>query len=121
MPDLEVDLAELQVAAKGLAEAGDLVMGACAGAGMVDITDIPAPASVIPRSDGKGNYTSPKLEAPDNAFGRELGFANVARAYDEYRLMLEGQLRTLGEHTLGLSEALNQVAGLYGAADQWRG
>lgn len=120
MPDFEVELTELQQASIKLEEGGHIVLSASSGAGKADIPDIPAPVSVIPRADGKGRYSVPKLEAPDNAFGRELGFVDVARAYDEYRMMLEGQLRTLGDRTLELAEALRHVAELYRAADQWR-
>lgn len=49
MPDLEVELTELQQASMRLA-------------------------------DGKGHYAMLKLNAPDNAFGRELGFVGGARA-----------------------------------------
>ncbi|ANN17183.1 hypothetical protein SD37_17065 [Amycolatopsis orientalis] len=118
MPDFEVELTELHQAAINLEKGGDAVLSAWSGTGKADIPDIPLPASVIPRSDGKGHYAVPKSEAPDNAFGRQLGFVDVARAYDEYRVELEGQLRTLGDHTVDLAEALRKVSELYRAADQ---
>ncbi|MEV6907853.1 hypothetical protein [Amycolatopsis sp. NPDC051071] len=121
MPDFEVELSELHQAAIKLEDGGNIVLSAGFGTGKADIPDMPAPVSVIPRSDGKGHYTQLKLNAPDNAFGRELGFVNVARAYDEYRVLLESQLRTLGDHTVELAEALGHVAELYRAADQGQG
>lgn len=121
MPDFEVELTELQQASMRLEDGGNIVLSAWSGTGKADVPDMPPPVSVIPRSDGKGHYAVPKLNAPDNAFGRELGFVDVARAYDEYRMLLESQLRTLGDHTIDLAEALGHVAELYRTADQWRG
>ncbi|MFJ8914206.1 hypothetical protein [Amycolatopsis sp. NPDC102389] len=118
MPDFEVELTELHQAAINLGKGGEVILSASFGAGKADIPDLPAPASVIPRADGKGHYAVPKLEAPDNAFGRELGFADIARAYDTYRMELEGQLRTLGDHTADLADALGKVAEMYRVADQ---
>ncbi|RSM58992.1 hypothetical protein DMH03_24165 [Amycolatopsis sp. WAC 01376] len=121
MPDFEVELTELQQASMRLADGGNIVLSAWSGTGEADVPDIPPPVSVIPRSDGNGHYTMPKLHALDSAFGRELGFVGVVRAYDEYRTLLESQLRTLGDHTIDLAEALGQVVERYRTADQWRG
>jgi hypothetical protein len=114
VPDFEVELDQLSNASDHLRAVSDKAGAAQRGVRNNGI-DLPESSGMDRFNPIEGLF--PAGPEAESVFGDQLGFDRIARAYEEHRHSIEGQLKQLRDSASGASAALADVVDVYRRAD----